>query len=324
MLNMTEIKSSPAISGILGVCVGDALGLPVQFEQRLNRRLSPVTEMIGYGVFNLPPGSWSDDSSLTLCLVDAIIEGDATNTEELLTLIAKNFCRWYTEGYLTPFDKAYDIGGATIRAVNRLLNGFSPQESGGGDENSNGNGSLMRILPIAFCHNLMSLPELLALSDRVSAITHAHPRARIACGIYISIAVRLLQGDSLSIAYQKGVEAIKPLYQHSPYVGEMHHFERVLDGDIDQLPTAEIYSSGYVVDTLEASLWCLLTTHSYSEALLKAVNLGEDTDTTAAVTGGLAGIYYGLEAIPQHWLNQLAKLDEIVELGTRFAAKFDC
>jgi len=321
MFKSTEVISSPAMAAILGVCVGDALGLPVQFESRTYRKISPLTEMIGYGAFNVPPGSWSDDSSLTLCLVDALIQSDPTKTKELLTLVAKNFCRWYREGYWTPFAKAYDIGGATDRAVNRLLEGVSPQQSGGTTEHSNGNGSLMRILPLAFCHRLMTLGDLIQLTHQVSAITHAHPRAQIACGIYISIAVRLLQGDNLRQAYLKGVEAIRPFYLKQPYAGEMHHFDRVLEGDIDQLPMAEIYSSGYVVDTLEASLWCLLNTDNYADAVLSAVNLGEDTDTTAAVTGGLAGIYYGLEGIPEHWLNQLAKIDEILELAKNFADK---
>lgn len=307
-------SQSLVTAGILGVCVGDALGLPVQFKKREERKRSPISDMIGYGTYNHPPGTWSDDASLTLCLVNALADVSPSNTEKLLTTVSTNFCRWYTEGYWTPFNQAFDIGGTTEQSIHHLLNGVSLKHSGETSEKSNGNGSLMRILPLAFCHHLLTFPELIKLTHLTCAITHAHLRSQIACGFYISIAMRLLAGDSVQKAYIQGIESVIKIYKKPPYVVELEHFSRIINGNIEQLSINELHSSGYVIHTLEASLWCLLNSQNYSEAVLKAVNLGEDTDTTAAVTGGLAGIYYGLESIPQHWLEQLPRLQDIVNL----------
>lgn len=198
---MVKIAEKPANAAVLGVIVGDALGLPVQFEARSYRDKKPVTEMFGYGVFNVPPGSWSDDSSLTLCLLSALTQVSPTQQELLLKQISQNFCRWLKDGYLTPFGHAYDVGGTTEQAVSRLLRGKSPLDSGGTEEWNNGNGSLMRILPLAFCYQQLSLKELIVLTHQVGSITHGHQRSNIACGIYIIIAVKLLQGKTPQQAY---------------------------------------------------------------------------------------------------------------------------
>jgi ADP-ribosylglycohydrolase len=185
---------------------------------------------------------------------------------------------------------------------------------------SNGNGSLMRILPMAYCHQSLTFSELISRVHEVSAITHAHARSQMACGIYISIAIALLEGFKPQEAYLQGLKNSQKIYSVPDFVAEMPHFARVFSGEVAKLPVAEINSEGYVIDTLEASLWCLLNSSSYSEAVLKAVNLGGHTDTTAAVTGGLAGIYYGVEGIPQQWMNQIARKQDIINLAKRFAA----
>ena len=201
----------------------------------------------------------------------------------------------------------------------RLQQGVSPIEAGGKTENSNGNGSLMRILPIAYFYRTLDFPELIRRSHQVSCITHAHERSQIACGIYISIAVCLLKGLDLRSAYIKGIENLQSIYSIESHP-ELSHFNRVLSENIDRLSVDSIRSGGYVIDTLEASLWCLLNTSSYAEAVLQAVNLGGDTDTTAAVTGGLAGIYYGVENIPTEWIEQTARKEDIMNLAARLEA----
>lgn len=206
------------------------------------------------------------------------------------------------------------MGGATHKAVSRLQKGVSPLESGSKNDYDNGNGSLMRILPLAYYYQQFYPEELINLTHDVGSITHGHLRANIACGIYITIAVQLLQGKSPHQAYTDSLKQINTLYSKPIYQQELAHYHRILEGNIADRSRDEIKSSGYVVDTLEASLWCLLTTNNYQEAVLKAVNLGEDTDTVGAVTGGLAGIYYGLKSIPHHWLSQIQKLDEIIDL----------
>ncbi|MBN3889439.1 MAG: ADP-ribosylglycohydrolase family protein [Nostoc sp. JL31] len=307
------LTAAKTLSGLMGLCVGDALGVPVEFTSRAERVKSPVTTMLGYGTWNQPPGTWSDDSSLSFCLAECLCRGYS------LEAIANSFWRWYKEAYWTPRGDVFDIGQTTHTAIMRLKQGVVPHQAGGKVENSNGNGSLMRILPMAYCHRNLTLGELLARVHDVSAITHAHARSQMACGIYISIAVALLEGADLQTAYLQGLQDIQTIYSVREFLLEKPHFGRVFSGEIAKIPVEEINSGGYVIDTLESSLWCLLNSSSYSEAVLKAVNLGGDTDTTAAVTGGLAGIYYGVENIPKQWMNQIARRQDIIYLAERFA-----
>jgi ADP-ribosylglycohydrolase len=307
------LTAAKTLSGLMGLCVGDALGVPVEFTSRVERVKSPVTTMQGYGTWNQPPGTWSDDSSLSFCLAECLCRGYS------LDAIANSFWRWYKEAYWTPRGDVFDIGQTTHTAIMRLKQGVVPHQAGGKVENSNGNGSLMRILPMAYCHRNLTLSELLARVHDVSAITHAHARSQMACGIYISIAVALLEGADLQTAYLQALQDIQTIYSVREFLLEKPHFGRIFSGEIAKVPVEEINSGGYVIDTLESSLWCLLNSSSYSEAVLKAVNLGGDTDTTAAVTGGLAGIYYGVENIPKQWMNQIARRQDIIYLAERFA-----
>ncbi|MDP5339120.1 MAG: ADP-ribosylglycohydrolase family protein [Nodularia sp. (in: cyanobacteria)] len=311
------LTATKTLSGLMGLCVGDALGVPVEFTSRAERVKSPVTTMLGYGTWNQPPGTWSDDSSLTFCLAESLCRGYS------LDAIANSFWRWYKQAYWTPRGDLFDIGQNTHEAIMRLKQGIVPHQAGGKVENSNGNGSLMRILPMAYCHQSITFEELMARVHDVSAITHAHVRSQMACGIYISIAIALLEGANLHTAYLQGLEKIQSVYSEREYILEKPHFHRIFSGQIAQIPVEEINSGGYVIDTLESSLWCLLNSSSYSETVLKAVNLGGDADTTAAVTGGLAGIYYGVENIPQEWINKIARKQDIMKLAERFADAMD-
>ncbi len=305
------MANSKILSGLMGVCVGDALGVPVEFSRREKRVKNPVTTMTGYGTYNQPPGTWSDDSSLTLCLAEALCEGFN------LEAIAHNFCRWRYESYWTARGKVFDIGGTTRQAISNLKKGVPPTQAGGSQEWNNGNGSLMRILPMAFRYKVVDFPELIEEVHDCSCITHGHLRSQIACGIYVSIAICLLEGLEPKAAYLDGIERVKPIYSPPKYAGEMHLFSRILEGEIDSLPMDAISSSTYVLHSLEAALWCLLTTSSYAEAVLKAVNLGGDTDTIGAITGGLAGTNYGIDNISAKWLEVLARKDDIIELAKK-------
>ena len=302
------------LGGLLGLCVGDALGLPVQFEPRGARKADPVSGMRGWGAFHQPPGTWSDDSSLTFCLAESLCQGFD------LWDMASRFVRWLDEGYWTPFGTAFDIGGATLAALSRLKAGASPTEAGRNDEFSNGNGSLMRILPLVYALESKPRDEQFENAQQVSRLTHGHPRSQMACAIYVQFGIQLLKGLAPAEAYAQMKPIVLDYYRRPPYVHELPHFRRILEADIAQLPEEAIASSGYVVDTLEAALWCLLRQPSYADVVLTAVNLGEDTDTVAAVAGGLAGICFGYEAIPREWLNVIARLDDIVGLGNRLAA----
>lgn len=307
-------KSSTLSGALLGLTVADALGVPVEFRSRAALDAEPVTEMRGYGTYNQPPGTWSDDSTMTWCTVESLALRQTCDTEDM----AERFVRWMTSGYMTPHGELFDIGNATREALERYrTEAVWAKFAGLTREQSNGNGSLMRILPMAFYTRGMEVGERDRLVAEVSSITHRHPRSILACWIYMEIALRLLDGLSAAEAYRAGIAAIDERYAGDE---ERSAFDRVLNGRLAELRREEIRSSGYVVDTLEAALWCLLTTGSYREAALKAVNLGEDTDTTGAVVGGLAGIVYGEAGIPEEWLSQIAKLDELRALCRQWEA----
>jgi len=301
-------------SVLLGVAVGDALGVPVEFMNRDDIRRNPVTDMRGYGTYNLPPGTYSDDSSLTFCLAEALADGYD------LHAIARNFVKWKEENYWTARGMMFDIGIATAQAIGRLAAGAHPDEAGGTGEDSNGNGSLMRIAPLLFYIRGMPAERRFEITREVSSLTHGHIRSVVACHYYLEYARLLFDGAGLFEAYGT-LQATVPEILESMGVHpvETALFSRLLHGNIHELPEDEIQSTGYVLHTLEASVWCLLTTGSYRDAVLKAVNLGLDTDTTGAVTGGLAGLYYGLDSIPAEWRQQLARHDDIQALAERLA-----
>ncbi|GAB2825018.1 ADP-ribosylglycohydrolase family protein [Ferruginibacter profundus] len=304
-------------SVLFGVAVGDAIGVPVEFKSRQVIRKNPVTDMIGYGTYNLPPGTFSDDSSLTFCLAEAL-----TNDFNL-EAIGQNFVKWCYNNYWTPRGNVFDIGVATRQAIDRLAKGVRPDLAGGFDVSSNCNGSLMRISPLLFYLLDKPIKERYEIIKQVSSITHGHIRSVIACFYYLEFAQQLFaQKDKFEIYKALQTEITNHLTSLSIDSTEIALFDRLLKQNIHDLTEENIFSSGYVLHTLEASIWCLLTTDNYKDAVLKAVNLGEDTDTTGAVTGGLAGLLYGFNNIPTNWIKQIAKHNDIEELGDRLSNKF--
>ncbi|WP_433942927.1 ADP-ribosylglycohydrolase family protein [Paenibacillus sp. SN-8-1] len=301
-------------NGILGLCIGDALGVPVEFLDRNELRRNPVTDMIGYGTHHQPPGTWSDDASLTLCLLESIAECGSIN----LTDLADKCVDWFRGNRWTPHGMVFDIGIATREALDRIAHdSVKPEMAGGEGEFSNGNGGLMRILPIAYYLNANEQVDFITAISQVSSLTHRHPISIMACVFYVKYATYLIRGYNLQESYLETITYMNENFAANPFFSR---YERLMSGQIGQLDERDIQSSGYVVHTLEASLWSVLTTNSYQEAVLKAINLGEDTDTTGAVAGGLAGIHYGLEKIPQQWIQMLSKVKDIESLCERFEA----
>ena len=310
--------SQPIRDAILGVVVGDALGVPVEFEERETLRKKPVRDMTGYGTYNHPPGTWSDDSSLTLCTADELAQGYN------LQALATSFVRWLYENHWTPYNEVFDVGNTTEYGIRRLREGYGPDQSGKNDPGANGNGSLMRILPLLFYVKEISDPqERYEIIRQVSAITHAHERSTLSCFYYLEYARHLLEGSTPREAYEKtNQQFLVFARQQNLAPNEKAQFKRLTDGIIDQLPEDQIFSDTYVIYTLEASIWCILTTENYQEAVLKAVNLGKDTDTTAAVTGGLAGLIYGADEISSSWLHTIACLDDIEAVIRRMEQQY--
>lgn len=306
---------SNILNGIMGACVADALGVPVEFENRETLRENPVTDMRSYGTHNQKAGTWSDDTSMTLCLIDSLSKG--LDYKDIMT----KFMKWINNGEYTAYGKVFDVGNATTRALRRFEGGKSTFDCGGISGNDNGNGSLMRILPIIFYirpiygTKITESKEAMNIIHDVSALTHAHKRSLIACGIYISVANMIMEDRDLSRAVEMGIyNAVEYYKKHEEFAKELLCYKCLSGKTFSQTPVENIKSSGYVVDTLEAAIWCLLNTKNYKDCVLLAVNLGEDTDTVAAVAGGLAGLYYGYDGIPKEWLSVIAKRDYIESL----------
>lgn len=303
-------------SVLFGLAVGDALGVPVEFLSRKTVAQNPVTDMLGFGTHNQPPGTFSDDASLAFCLAEALNQRYDTD------LIGDYFVDWRYHNFWTAHGYVFDVGNATHKAIVRITTGVEAVKAGGSDAESNGNGSLMRIAPLLFEIRRLPLAERWERTRQVSSITHRHIRSVIACFYFLEFARLLLEGMDKFAAYQKLKQDLPAqLASFQVLKSEMDFYSRLLNDDIHLLPETAINSTGYVLHTLEASMWCILTTDSYEQAVLKAVNLGEDTDTTGAVTGALAGLLHGFDSIPKHWVEQMALKSEIEDLAMRFAAR---
>lgn len=328
------IASKQIKSVIIGHAVGDALGVPAEFCGRETLRARPVTNMRGYGTHPVPAGAWSDDTSMSLAALDSLIEKGVDYNDMM-----QRFAKWLLFGKYTPTGEVFDIGFSCTKAIRAYLNSQdrSALLCGGSAETENGNGSLMRINPI--CLYLYAKDakkeEAIEIVHNVSALTHAHARSEAACGIYAYVLWELLKNPCKKSAVNGLLLAENDYFVKKIY-GEKFADERALrecismrsleidfqSGKVSYRPQKEenIASDGYVVNTLDAAIWCLITTDSYEECVLKAVNLGGDTDTTAAVAGGLAGALYGYEAIPQEWKNTLLKRADIEELCAQAVA----
>lgn len=302
------------LGALWGALVGDALGVPVEFQSRESVQRHPVEGMRAFGTHNQPAGTWSDDSSLLLCTVESLATCGAYDSADL----AERFVRWKSQAYWTPHGRVFDIGSATSQAISRIASGTPPELAGGADEFCNGNGSLMRIAPIALWFTDASPVSLAEYAHRASALTHRHPRSQMSCALYCLLLHELLAGATAEDALAASLKAFGSLYEQPPFASERSHFQLLEAGELARRPESEIGSSGYVMHTLCASVWCLLTSRSFEETVLKAVNLGSDTDTTGTVAGALAGACYGIDAIPASWKGVLARHDDVSALFERF------
>lgn len=294
---------------LLGVAVGDAVGVPYEFESRESRIQDPAIDMVGNrGIHCQPLGTFSDDTSLTLCLADGMMKSG-----DFVANMCENFIAWYRDNRFTATDEVFDIGNSTRRSIERLEKGYAPAYAGDREVFNNGNGALMRILPLLLSFRNIFPSSHFDVTLKTARVTHGHMLSVCCCFFYLKFAEAISQNMDLdaSLSYAKE-ELLSNMAAYSSFV-DLQPMSRILNLDkpIYSLPASEIESSGYVVHTLEAAIWCLFNTSDYKAAVLQAVNLGNDTDTTAAVVGGLAAIKYGLKNIPQEWIENLRGKDEI-------------
>lgn len=250
---------------VYGFAVGDALGVPFEFKKRGSFSCSG---MIGGGTWSEPAGTWSDDTSMLLATMDSIRACGCIDPDDMM----QRFLRWYRDADYTCNGDVFDIGMTTRSAIQRFADGVPSFLCGASDERSDGNGSLMRILPLAF--TAATDEEI----NTISALTHAHDLSLLCCRQYVAVARHLLEHGEMPKEWTERMRST---------------------------PMEAIRSTGYVLDSLTAAIWCMVNTENYEQAVLTAVNLGEDTDTIGALTGGLAGILYGIGDIPEDWLQTL-------------------
>ncbi|MBQ7955322.1 MAG: ADP-ribosylglycohydrolase family protein [Lachnospiraceae bacterium] len=307
------------VNGMMGVVVGDVLGMPVQFVDRAELNNKPVKTIQGYGTYNMPPGTWSDDSSMALATLDSIREKGEVNYSDIMG----KFVEWMCFGKYTPAGKAFDQGNTCVEAICKYIGEKDYKTCGKTGEWANGNGALMRIMPACLyayekvCNKEWDLKQAMECVHQVSALTHNHRRSKMACGIYYFMVKNIIEGcASLPERLQSGVDDAVDFYHEDigNYV-ELACYTRLFQLDeFAKCSEDEIKSSGYVVDSLEAAIWSLITTDTLEEGLLRAVNLGGDTDTIGAIAGGLAVLYYGYDNVPIEWRKQIIKETEIISL----------
>lgn len=293
---------------LIGLACGDAVGTTVEFEERGD--FTPLTDMVGGGPFNLKAGEWTDDSSMALCLGTSLVECNGHNPEDQMN----RYCRWQTEGYLSSKEACFDIGMTVARALDRFRRTGNPY-SGSEDPGTAGNGCLMRLGPVPIYYS----------SDPASALHFCRESARTTHGARECIESCQLFGSMLCKALA-GEDKEKILFgSHFPpdFPQLSNSVQAIADGNYRQKSRDEISGSGYVVECLEAALWCFYTTHSFRDAVLLAANLGDDADTTAAVCGQIAGAYYGESQIPKEWIEKLAKYDLISEIADKLSSRTD-
>lgn len=296
---------------LYGFVIGDAIGVPLEFTSRKKLMNQPVTSMLGYESYDVPAGTWSDDTSMTLATIDSLIVNNGLlNYND----IADKFCDWVNKACYTATDDVFDIGITTKYALLRYCeNKTDATKCGGTGFNENGNGSLMRMLPIAwYCfYNKLKDEEIIEVVRNASSITHAHDISIMGCYIYVKYLLFLLYGKDKYSSYSM----IKCL-DYSMFSKEAQdEYQRLLTTDISKEKLDNIYSTGYVVHTLETVLWVILNCHNFNESIIGAINLGEDTDTIGAITGSIAGILYGFDSINKKWLSDLQskeKLDDYI------------
>lgn len=288
-------------SAIYGFVIGDAMGVPVEFEDREKLMKSPVTNMLGYGSYDVPKGVWSDDTSMTLATIDSII----VNKNELnYNDIANKFCEWINNAKYTATNEVFDIGTTTKYSLMRYWNNnIDATKCGGTGISENGNGSLMRMLPIAlYCfYNKMEDNDIINIVRNTSSITHAHEISIIGCYMYVKYIIFILSKNNKTESYKLLQKIDYSIFNKD----NINLYERIIKDDISKYSLDTIKSTGFVVDTLESALWVILNTENFNEAIIGSVNLGGDTDTIAAITGSIAGILYGYDSMNKKWIKDI-------------------
>ncbi|WP_082070885.1 ADP-ribosylglycohydrolase family protein [Gynuella sunshinyii] len=287
---------------LLGLACGDAVGTTLEFRERGS--FAPLTDMVGGGPFNLKPGQWTDDTSMALCLAYSLLECEGFDADDQM----QRYCRWRNEGYLSSNGRCFDIGVTVSEAISQYLRTGDPY-SGSTNPFTAGNGSLMRLAPVVMYFS-PALESVIRYAGDSSRTTHGAKECIDACRYFAVLLHQCFAGaDKDSILHSA-------LYQP-----ETRKVAAIATAGYRQKTVDQVRGTGYVVDSLEAALWCFASTENFQDAILQAANLGDDADTTAAICGQIAGAFYGVDGIPSHWRQKVTMQTEILELADRLAQK---
>ena len=305
-------QNNQYLGAIIGHAVGDAMGFPTEFSKREELLQNPVIEMIDSPDVGQPAGSWSDDTAMEIATIDSFIQKKYFDYKDIMD----KWVKWISKSEYTPTGVAFDIGRTCLKAIKKYCNGTAPLQCGSTSINENGNGSLMRILPVALYAYSKKLDDtsIHKLTNEVSSLTHAHEVSRLGCYIYVQFIINLLKGKTKEEAYKH----IQDLDYRSFTIDSINQYTRILNEQIEVQILENIKSTGYIVDTLESAMWIFMNAQHYKEAIIASTNIGGDTDTIGAIVGSMAGIYYGFESIPSNWLEKLQRKDYLIELVDRF------
>ena len=294
---------------IYGLLIGDAVGVPYEFNLPNQLPEYSKIDIITPNDFaktypNIPFGTWSDDGAQALCLLDSLLYKNKLDAEDLM----HRMCNWYQHGYMAVDYQVFDVGIQTATAIRNYMAGMPLESVANHDELANGNGALMRVLPLALWHQGTD-EQLIQDAYAQSHITHAHLRSKVCCALYSLWARSILNGLNIHAGWEKAVAILRQYYQDKPEDSEQLEFHI----RPDEIGTHT--GSGYVVDCLKSAKFALQQT-TYQDVIKTAISLGRDTDTTACVAGGIAGLYFGFEALPTDWVKQLRDrniVDDLLE-----------
>lgn len=284
------------IGTLMGLAVGDAIGTTVEFKPRGS--FPPVTDMTGGGPFNLKVGQWTDDTSMALCLADSILKVGFDCHDQM-----QRYCKWWKEGYMSSTGKCFDIGFTTSWALWEFLEHGDEFNSGDDSDGASGNGGLMRIAPVIMAYHCHA--DFIQCLEDCTRTTHPSSKC---------LEASVLFGQMVARAYEsKDKNYILVGHDISMCMGK--EIEDICDGKYLSMKYEELNGSGYVINSLITALWCFYHTDNFKDAILKAVNVGDDADTVGAICGQIAGAYYGLDGIPPEWVNKLHEKDMLLRMS---------
>lgn len=286
------------VGALLGLACGDAVGTTLEFE--LRGTFTPIEDMVGGGPFKLKAGEWTDDTSMALCLGASLLHKQEFDPVDQMN----RYCNWYHYGYMSSTGECFDIGGTVSKALDDYLETGNPF-SGSTDEYASGNGALMRLAPVPMYYHA-DKEACLRFAVDSSRTTHASPECLDSAELFASLLFH-----SFRTINKHDIFSMSKYRARTPKVADMVNLKFL------KQPYEALTGSGYVIESLEAALWCFMQTDDFEQAILTAANIGNDADTTAAICGQIAGAFYGASGIPEKWINKLTMRDDIQTMAER-------